>query len=179
ADRFGGIDPSRDWNKEARRADRILCVAANDTEIGDQLAFARRGHAGPSRLDDADKVIAWRERQWPFEVRISAATDESIGEAGAGGEHLDPDLARPRRRNGLLFRQFQDFGTAEPSDADVLPRHALTVAVIVTGVMPHVAGALTGSLLEFPFGSICGQPTILWPPPALKRRAGGGRGGSA
>ena len=70
ADRFGGIDPIRDRNQEARRADRIVCVAANDTEIGDKLAFAGRGHAGPGRLDEADKVIAWRERQWPFEVQI-------------------------------------------------------------------------------------------------------------
>ena len=47
ADRFGGIDPIRDRNQEARRADRIVCVAANDTEIGDKLAFAGRGHARP------------------------------------------------------------------------------------------------------------------------------------
>ena len=131
-----------------KRAGRILCVGANDTEIGDQLALARRGHAGPGRLDDADKVIAWRERQWPFEVRISAPTDEGIGEASPGGEHLDPDLARTWCRNGLLFRQFQDFGTAEPSDTDMLPRHALTVSAIVVGVMLHAAVALTGSLRE-------------------------------
>ena len=127
----------------------MMCVAANDTEIGDQLAFARRGHAGPGRLDDADKVIAWRERQWPFEVRISAATDEGISEASPGREHLDPDLARTRCRNGLLFHQFQDFGTAEPSDTDMLPRHALTVSAIVVGVMLNAAGALTGSLREY------------------------------
>jgi hypothetical protein len=30
----------------------------------------------------------------------------------------------------------------------VLPRHALTVVVIVTGVMRHVAAALNGSLRE-------------------------------
>ena len=40
-----------------------------------------------------------------------------------------------RRRNGLFFHQFQDFGTAEPSDADVSPGHALTVSAIVLGVM--------------------------------------------
>jgi hypothetical protein len=88
------------------------------------------------------------QRQWPFEVRISAPTDEGIGEASPGGEHLDPDLARTRCRNGLLFRQFQDFGTAEPSDTDMLPRHALTVSAIVVGVMLHAAVALTGSLRE-------------------------------
>jgi hypothetical protein len=120
-----------------------LCVAANNAEIGDQLAFARRRHAGPGRLDDADKVVARGERQWPCEVRISAATDEGISEAGAGGEHLDPDLARTGVRNGLSFCQFQDLGAAELSDTDVLPRHALTVAVIVTGVMPHVAASLS------------------------------------
>jgi hypothetical protein len=80
--------------------------------------------------------------------RISAATDEGIGEASPGGEHLDPDLARTRCRNGLLFRQFQDFGTNEPSDTDMLPRHALTVSAIVVGVMLKAAGALTGSLGE-------------------------------
>ena len=44
-----------------------MCVTADDAEIGDHLAFVRRGHARPGLLDDADKVIAWRERQWPFE----------------------------------------------------------------------------------------------------------------
>ncbi len=83
------------------RADRILCVAVNDTEISDQLAFTRRGHPAPGRLDDPTRSLAWRERQWLFEVRISAATDESSGEAGAGGEHLDPDLTWTGVRNGL------------------------------------------------------------------------------
>ena len=82
----------------------------------------------------------WRDK--------TAATDEGIGKASPGGEHLDPDLARARRRNDLLFRQFQDFGTAEPSDTDMLPRHALTVSAIVVGVMLHAAVALTGSLRE-------------------------------
>jgi len=79
-------------------------------------------------------------------VRISAATDEGIGEAGAGGEHLDPDLARTRRRNGLFFHQFQNFGTAEPSDTDMAPRHALPVSAIAAGVTLNAAAALTGSL---------------------------------
>jgi hypothetical protein len=125
-----------------------LWVAANDTEIGDQLAFARRGYAGPGLLDDTHEIVAWRKRQRPFEVRVSAATDEGISEAGAGGEYLDTDLARTGVRNSLLSCQFQDLGTAEPSDTDVLPRHALTVVVIVTGVMRHVAAALNGSLRE-------------------------------
>ena len=58
------------------------------------------------------------------------------------------DLARAQRRNGLLFRQFQDFRTAEPSNTDTLPRHAPTVSAIVVGVMLNAAGALTGSLRE-------------------------------
>ena len=106
------------------------------------------GYAGPGLPDDTHEIVAWRKRQRPFEVRVSAANDEGISEAGAGGEYLDTDLARTGVRNGLLSCQFQDLGTAEPSDTDVLPRHALTVVVIVTGVMRHVAAALNGSLVE-------------------------------
>jgi hypothetical protein len=136
-------------------------------------AWNARGHAGPCRLRDADNVIAWREWQWPFEVRISAATDEGIGEASPGGEHLDPDLAGTRCRNGLLFRQFQDFGTTEPRDTDMLPRHPLTVSAIVVGVMLNAAGALTGSSREYRLrvdlnrsprrrrtAGICAKPTV-------------------
>ena len=57
-------------------------------------------------------------------------------------------LPGPGSWNGPLSCQFQDLGTAELSDTDVLPRHALTVVVIVTGVMRHVAAALNGSLRE-------------------------------
>ena len=42
--------------------------------------------------------------------------------------------------NGQLFPH-SDFGTAEPSDSNMLPRHALTVSAIVVGVMLHAAAA--------------------------------------
>jgi hypothetical protein len=121
---FGGIEVAGDRHQKARRTDRILRVAANDTEIGDQLSGEACGHAGPGRLDDADKIVTRRERQRPFEVRVAAAADEGVGEAGAGGKHLDADLAGTGHRDGLIFRELQNLGTAEPCDTDGLPCHA-------------------------------------------------------
>ena len=101
-------------------------------------------HAGSGLLDDADKVVTWRERQWPLEVRVAAAPDEGIGEAGASSEHLDADLAGAGVGDGRLFRQFQDLGAAEPSDTDVLPRHAANIAMGSPFVALHVRCGQTG-----------------------------------
>ena len=93
AHRFGGIDAIGDRHEETRGADRVLGVAADDAEIGDHLALAWLGYAGAGLLDDADEVVTRRERQRPLEVRIASTPNEGIGEAGAGGEYLDADLA--------------------------------------------------------------------------------------
>jgi len=119
-----------------------LCVAVNDTEISDQLAFTRRGHPAPGRLDDPTRSLAWRERQWPFEVRISAAT-VAVKPVPAASTLI---RTSPGPGSGTVFRQFRDFGTAEPSNTDMLPRHALTVPVNSAGVMLHVAVALSGRI---------------------------------
>ena len=121
AHRFGGIDTIGDRNEETRRADRILSVAADDAKIGDQLALAWFGYTGAGLLDDTHEVVAGRERQRALEVRVASAPNEGIGKAGAGGEHLDTDLAGAGIGDGLLFRQFQDLWAAEPGDTNVLP----------------------------------------------------------
>ena len=110
-------------HEKTRGADRILCIAADDAEIRDRLALVRHSHAGSGLLDDAHDLVAWGERQWPLEVWIAAAPDQGIGKAGAGGNHLDANLARAGVGNGRLFREFQDLGAAEPGDTDMLPRH--------------------------------------------------------
>ncbi len=106
AHRLGGIDAIGDRHEKARGADRILCVSTDDTEISNQLSGELGRHAGSGLLDDADKVVTRGERQWPLEVWVAAAPDEGIGEAGAGSEHLDADLARAGVGNCWLFRQF-------------------------------------------------------------------------
>ena len=122
AHRFGGIDAVGDRHQETRGADRVLAVAADDAEIGDHLTLARLGHAGAGLLDDAHEVVARRERQRPLEVWVAAASDEGIGEAGAGGEHFDAHLAGAGVGDGRLFRQFQDLGAAEPGDTECVAK---------------------------------------------------------
>ena len=95
-------------------------------EIGDHLALARRSHVGAGLLDDADNLIAWREWQGSLEVRIAPAPDHRVGEASAGGEHLNADLAGAGIGNVGLVGQFQDLGATKPGDTDILPRHEFT-----------------------------------------------------
>src|ERR1700730_3346137 len=80
-------------------------------------------YTGTNLLDDARNLVAWSERQRSLKVRIAAATNHGIGKAGAGGEYLDANLPRGRFGDSRLLRHLQDFGTAEPRDAEVLPRH--------------------------------------------------------
>ena len=91
-------------------------IATDDTEIGNQLALARRSHAGTNLLDAANDFIAGSERQRALEVRIATAPDHRVGEAGAGGAHLDADLARTGIGDVPLIHQFQDLGAAELRD---------------------------------------------------------------
>ena len=104
AHRFGGINPIGDRYEKTRGSDRVLGVAADDAEIGDHLALAWLGYTGAGLLDNAHEVVAWCERQRALEVRVASAPNEGIGKAGAGGEHLDADLARAGVGNGRLFR---------------------------------------------------------------------------
>ena len=53
ANRLGRIDAIGDWHEQARRADRILRVAAHDTQIGDNLALKSSNYAAANFLDDA------------------------------------------------------------------------------------------------------------------------------
>src|ERR1700723_579210 len=125
--RFGGIDAIGDRHEGPRRADRILSVAADDTQISDHLALERCCYAGTKLLDDAHDLIARSERQRSLKVRIAAAPNHGIGKAGAGGEYLDANLPRRRFGDSRLLRHLQDFGTAEPRDAEVLPRHSHSI----------------------------------------------------
>ena len=126
---FGGIDAIGDRHKKTRGADRVLGIAADDAEIGDQLALAWLGHAGAGLLDDAHEVVARGERQRALEVRVASTPNKGIGKAGAGGEHLDADFARAGFGYGRLFRQFQDLGAAEPGDTDMVPSHEANIAI--------------------------------------------------
>src|ERR1039457_5434763 len=65
--RFGRIETIRDWHEEARWADRILRIAADDTQISDHLALERCSQAGTHLLDDADDLVARSERERPLE----------------------------------------------------------------------------------------------------------------
>src|ERR1700677_2208385 len=127
ADRLGGIDALRDTNEPIGGANGVLSVAADDAEIGDQLALARRGDASAGLLDDPHYLVARNERQRPLEVGVAAAPDEAVREPGAGGEHLDAHL--PRTGLGDLRRphEFENFGTSEAGYADALPCHDCTL----------------------------------------------------
>jgi hypothetical protein len=85
---LGRIDAIGDRYKKAGGADGILCVSTNDTEISHQLSGELGRHAGSGLLDDAHKVVTRDERQWSLEVRVAAAPDEGIGEAGAAASTL-------------------------------------------------------------------------------------------
>jgi hypothetical protein len=106
AHRFGRRDAIGDRHEKPTRADRILGIATDDAEIGDHLALVRRSHAEPRHFHDTNDLIARRKRYRPLEVWIAAASDHCVGEAGAGGEHLDADLPRARIGDGRLFDEF-------------------------------------------------------------------------
>jgi hypothetical protein len=50
------------------------------------------GHTGTDLIDDSHDVVSGGERQRPLIVRIAAAPNEDVREAGAGGQDLDADL---------------------------------------------------------------------------------------
>jgi hypothetical protein len=127
--RFGRIDTLRDWHEEARWASCILSIAADDTQISDPIARRRCSNARTHLLDDANDLVARSERERTLEVRITAASNHGIGEAGAGGEYLDANLPRAGIGDGRLLRHLQDFGTAKPRDTNVLPRHFASIGV--------------------------------------------------
>ena len=104
--RLDRIDTIGNRHEKPRRADGILCVSADDTEISYQLSRELSGHAWAGLLDDADKVVTRDEWKWPLEVWVAAAPDEGIGKPGAGSEYLDADLARAGQWDCRLFRQF-------------------------------------------------------------------------
>src|SRR5450631_4285708 len=141
AHRFGRIDTFRDWHEEARWANCILGIAADDTQISDHLALERRGHAGTHLLDDANDLVARSERERTLEVRITAAPNHGIGEAGAGGEYLDANLPRTGIGDGRLLRHLQDCGTAKPRNAQVLPRHYVSIGAWSEPVEQHARTA--------------------------------------
>ena len=123
AHRFRGVDPVGHGDEKTNGADRILRVAADDREIGDPYALARRSHARPGLVDDADEIVAGGERQRPLEIGIAAHADEGVGEARAGGQHLDADLARAGLGKDRFFDELQDLGPAESINANAPPGH--------------------------------------------------------
>src|SRR5277367_3442834 len=96
---FGRIDAVRNRHEKARWPDRILCVAAHNTQVSHHLTLSWRYHAGTSLLDDANDLIARREWERPLEIWISAAPNHRIGKAGAGGEHPDTNITWARLGN--------------------------------------------------------------------------------
>jgi hypothetical protein len=126
---FGRVDAVRDRHKKLRRPDRILRVATGHAEIGGHLTFAQACHARAGLVHHTDEVIAGRERQRAFEIGVTAAPDEGVGETRACGQHLDAHLARAGLGKGFLLNEFQNFGAAKAGDADVLPRHHTVISV--------------------------------------------------
>ena len=123
AHRFRGVDPVGHGDEKTNGADRILRVAADDREIGDPYALARRSHARPGFVDGPDEIVAGGERQRPLEIGIAAHADEGVGEARAGGQHLDADLARAGLGKDRFFDELQDLGPAESINANAPPGH--------------------------------------------------------
>ena len=105
----------------------MLSVAADDAEIGDQLALVRRGDTGAGLLDDPNQFVAGNERERPLEIRVAAAPDEAVREPGPGGEHLDADLPRTGFGDFRLLHKFKHFGAPEAGYADALPCHDCTL----------------------------------------------------
>jgi hypothetical protein len=130
--RLGRINAIGDRHEKSCGANCILGVAAGYAEIRDQLALVWRGHAEAGLFDDANEFIARREWQGSFEIRVAAASNEGIGEPGAGGEDFNADLARARLGDARLFGQFENLRAAEPSDANMLPRHNFTSIDIIS-----------------------------------------------
>src|SRR5271165_910434 len=104
AHRFGRIDTIRDWHEEARWANRILGIAAHDTQISDHLALRRCSHAGTNLLDHANDLVARSERERSLKVRITAAPNHGIGKAGTGSKYLYANLARAGIRDSRVLR---------------------------------------------------------------------------
>src|SRR5215204_2194477 len=78
-----------------------------------------REQPGAELLDDADELVAGRERRLRPAGDIRAGAQLRIGEGDPGGQDRDAHLARPRSRI-LVLDHLQDLGPAESLNYDTL-----------------------------------------------------------
>ena len=100
-----------------RHAD-ALRVGAPHRQRADTVSLSQPRAARAELLDDADELVAGRERRLRA-AEIRAGADQRIGERHAGGQNPDADLARTRSGIVLLHHP-QDLGPAEVIDDDAL-----------------------------------------------------------
>ena len=84
-----------------RHADAVR-VRAPDRQRADAIAHAQPRAARAELLDDADELVAGRERRLRGAREVRAGAQLGIGERHPGRQNLDEHLARTRSRILLL-----------------------------------------------------------------------------
>ena len=100
-----------------RHAD-ALRVGAPHRQRADAVSHSQPRAARAELLDDADELVAGRERRLRH-AEIRAGAQLGIGERHARGQDPDADLARTRP-GVLVLHDPQDLGPAEVVDDDAL-----------------------------------------------------------
>jgi hypothetical protein len=118
ADNFRRVEVRGHLNRVRLEHADPLRVGAPDRQRGDTVPLAQPRAGRAELLDDADKVVAWRERRLRH-AEIRAGAQLSVGERHAGGQDPDAHLARPRLRNVIVHHP-QDLGAAVAIDDDPL-----------------------------------------------------------
>ena len=111
---LGHLDRVRLQNTDALR------VGAPHRQRADTVSHSQPRAARAELLDDADKLVAGRERRLRH-AEIRAGAQLGIGERHAGGQNPDADLARTRPGIVVLHHP-QDLGPTEVIDDDALHR---------------------------------------------------------
>ena len=109
---LGHLDRVRLQNADA------LGVRAPHRQRADAVSHAQPRAARAELLDDADELVAGRERRLRH-AEIRADAEHGIGVRHAGRQNPDAHLARTRSRI-LVLHDPQDLGTAEVIDDDAL-----------------------------------------------------------
>lgn len=100
-----------------RHADPLR-VGAPDRQGADTVSLAQARATRTELLDDADELVARRER-WLRPTEIRACAYQRVGERHARCQDPHADLARTRARIGFVYHP-QDLGAAEAVDHDTL-----------------------------------------------------------
>jgi hypothetical protein len=118
ADDFRRVEVRGHLNRVLLEHADPLRIGAPDRQCGDPVSHAQPRAARAELLDDADKVVARRERRLRH-AEIRAGAQLRIGKRHASGQNPDADLARPRP-GSIVLHHPQDLGPAEVIDDDAL-----------------------------------------------------------